>query len=308
MSDLEFEQEENLETEAQEIDTEESSGFEVEVVDDTPEEDRDRPRRPDDAEPDIGDDEELTDVSKKVQSRINKLRYEYHEERRRKEEAERLREEALNVAKTAYEENQRLKQTLSQGEQVLVDQAKNRIEAQIKQAELAYRNAYESGDSDQIILAQRQLNSLEYERAKVSDYRPKQYTPDPQPEFFNQQAQTTPQVPQPDEKAVAWAERNPWFQKDPEMTSYAFGVHQKLVEQGYNPSTDAYYQQIDENVRKRFPENFGQSQRPGNVVAPAGRASKSPRKIKLTRTQVALAKRLGISPEQYAAQMLKEQR
>ena len=308
MSDLEFEQDDNLETEAQEVSTNESDDYEVEIVDDTPEEDRDRPRRADDAEPDIGDEEELTDVSKKVQNRINKLRYEYHEERRRKEEAERLREEALNVAKQAYEENQRLKQTLSQGEQVLVDQAKNRIEAQIKQAEVAYRNAYESGDSDQILLAQRQLNALEYERAKVSDYRPKEYQPDPEPEFFRQQTQAAPQVPIPDAKAMAWAERNPWFQKDPEMTSYAFGVHQKLVEQGYNPQTDAYYQQIDENVRKRFPENFGNSQRPGNVVAPAGRASKSPRKIKLTKTQVALAKRLGITPEQYAAQMLKEQR
>lgn len=307
MSDLEFEQQEDFETDPQEIQTEERDELEVEVVDDTPEEDRDKPRRPDGAEPDLGDDEELQDVSKKVQSRISKLRYEYHEERRAKEEAQRLREEAINMAKQAYEENQRLKQTLAQGENVLVDQAKSRIESQIKQAEISYRNAYESGDSDQIIQAQRQLSALEYERAKLGEYKPVQYQPDPEPEFFNQQ-QARPQVPKPDAKAMAWAERNPWFQTDPEMTSYAFGVHQKLVEQGYDPTSDAYYEQIDENVRKRFPENFGNSQRPGNVVAPAGRASKSPRKIKLTKTQVALAKRLGITPEQYAAQMLKEQR
>jgi hypothetical protein len=304
MSELEQE----IETTEIETPEEEDSGFEIEVVDDTPEKDRNRPRRDDDKEPEIPEDNEIENYSENVQKRIKQLRFEYHEERRRKEEAERIREEAISAAKRLHEENNRLKKTLTQGEQVLVDQARNRIDAQIEQAKFNYRNAYETGDTDKILEAQENLTALQAEKFKLSDYRPQQYVESPEPNFT--QAPQRPQVAEPDAKAKSWAERNPWFQKDPEMTSYAFGVHQRLVTEGYDTSSDEYYAAIDESIQKRFPENFGGSQQrqPGNVVAPASRASKGPRKIKLTQTQVALAKRLGLTNEQYAAQMLKEMR
>lgn len=300
------------EVENTEIGVEESedSGFEVEIVDDTPEQDRGRPRLPDEElekEPDVPEDE-IQNYSDSVKKRINQLTHRVHEERRRKEESERIREEAIAAAKRLHEENSNLRRTLTQGEQVLVDQARNRIDAQIEQAKFNYRNAYESGDTDKILEAQEQLTALQSEKFKISDYRPQEYKETPAPEF--NQAPQRPQVAEPDAKAKAWAEKNTWFQKDPEMTSYAFGVHQKLVTEGYDTASDEYYSAIDENMRKRFPENFGGSQQrqPGNVVAPANRAGKGPRKITLTQTQVALAKRLGLTPEQYAAQMLKEMR
>jgi hypothetical protein len=301
-----------LENESVEVENSEDqdSGFEIEVVDDTPEQDRGRPRLPDEElekDPEVPEDE-IQNYSDSVKKRISQLTHRIHEERRRKEESERIREEAIVAAKRLHEENNRLKKTLTQGEQVLVDQAKNRIDAQIEQAKFSYRNAYETGDTDKILEAQERLTALQSEKFKISDYRPQQYVESPEPSFT--QAQQQPKIAEPDAKAKNWADKNPWFQKDPEMTSYAFGVHQRLVTEGYDTSSDEYYAAIDESVQKRFPENFGGSQQrqPGNVVAPASRASKGPRKMKLTQSQVALAKRLGLTNEQYAAQMLKDMR
>lgn len=301
-----------LENESVEVENSEDqdSGFEIEVVDDTPEQDRGRPRLPDEElekDPEVPEDE-IQNYSDSVKKRISQLTHRIHEERRRKEESERIREEAIVAAKRLHEENNRLKKTLTQGEQVLVDQAKNRIDAQIEQAKFSYRNAYETGDTDKILEAQERLTALQSEKFKISDYRPQQYIESPEPSFT--QAPQRPKIVEPDAKAKSWAEKNPWFQKDPEMTSYAFGVHQRLVTEGYDTSSDEYYAAIDESVQKRFPENFGGSQQrqPGNVVAPASRASKGPRKMKLTQSQVALAKRLGLTNEQYAAQMLKDMR
>jgi hypothetical protein len=127
--------------------------------------------------------------------------------------------------------------------------------------------------------------------------------------------QQKPKVPEPDAKTKAWAAQNEWFGNDSEMTGYAFGVHESLVKQGINPQSqaDEYYNRIDDSMRQRFPDKFGGQQveaapvrQAGSVVAPAGRSAKKPRRVQLTSTQVALAKRLGLSAEQYAAQLLKE--
>src|SRR6056300_1595848 len=136
---------ENTEVEVEESD---NSDFEVEIVDDTPEGDRGRPRRADDKEPEVPDDDEIANYSENVQSRIKKLRFEYHEERRRKEEAERVREQAVTDMQKLYEENQKLRETLTKGEGALVNQAKGRIAAELEKAKQAYKDAYESGDSD----------------------------------------------------------------------------------------------------------------------------------------------------------------
>ena len=287
----------------------EDSGFEVDIIDDTPEEDK--PRRAEDAEAQIPEDDEIASYGENVQKRIKQLKFEFHEERRRKEEAARLQDEAVDYARKVYEENQKLRKTLEEGEGVLVQQAKGRVEAELERAKSAYKQAYEVGDPDKLIEAQEQLNNLQNEKFRVESYKPKQQEVQEEPV----QLQQKPKVPEPDAKTKAWAAQNEWFGNDSEMTGYAFGVHESLVKQGINPQSqaDEYYNRIDESMRQRFPDKFDEQQveaapvrQTGSVVAPAGRSAKKPRRVQLTSTQVALAKRLGLSAEQYAAQLLKE--
>jgi len=287
----------------------EDSGFEVDIIDDTPEEDK--PRRAEDAEAQIPEDDEIASYGENVQKRIKQLKFEFHEERRRKEEAARLQDEAVDYARKVYEENQKLRKTLEEGEGVLVQQAKGRVEAELERAKSAYKQAYEVGDPDKLIEAQEQLNNLQNEKFRVESYKPKQQEVQEEPV----QLQKKPKVPEPDAKTKAWAAQNEWFGNDSEMTGYAFGVHESLVKQGINPQSqaDEYYNRIDDSMRQRFPDKFGEQQveaapvrQTGSVVAPAGRSAKKPRRVQLTSTQVALAKRLGLSAEQYAAQLLKE--
>ena len=278
----------------------EDDGFEIEVVDDTPEEDKGKPRRAEDAEPQVPSDDEVEKYSEGVQKRIKQLKFEFHEERRRKEEAARLQDEALRYAEQMQEENEQLRKTLEEGEGVLVNQAKGRVTAEIDKAKIAYKTAYESGDPDALIEAQAKLSELQVEKSRYDNYKPK---PRPAPE------------PEPSEMGMKWAEKNTWFQKDPEMTGYAFGVHEKLIKSGVAPDTEEYYNKIADAVRRVFPDKFDDGpiieesapqRQTGNVVAPAARSGKTPRKVQLTSTQVSLAKRLGLSNEQYAAQLMKD--
>ena len=285
--------------------------FEIEVVDDTPEPDRGKPRRSDGSEAKVPDDDELESYSEGVQKRIKQLKFEYHEERRRKEEASRLQEEALRYAQQVKSENEKLRKTLEEGEGVLVNQAKGRVSAELDKARAAYKNAYELGDSDALIEAQERLSALQAEKMRYDNYRPQ---PRQQQVQTPQYAQPQPQPPRPDAKALDWAKKNTWFERDSEMTGYAYGLHEKLVRSGVDPRSDEYYNQIDRAVRRVFPDRFdggkieevAPQRQAGNVVAPAARSGKLPRKVQLTSTQVALAKRLGLSNEQYAAQLMKE--
>ena len=294
-----------------EVQVEESS-IELEIVDDTPEEDRGKPRRADGAEPQIPEDDEIANYSENVQKRIKQLKYEYHEERRRKEEAARLQDEAVSYAKTIYEENQKLKKALEEGEGVLINQAKGRVEAELDKAKSAYKDAYESGDPDALIEAQTKMAELQAERLRVNSFKPQKREAAPAPV----EAPVQQEVPKPDEHAMRWAEKNEWFNNDKLMTAYAYGVHEDLVStHGIDArrSPEIYYQRIDQEMRKRFPDKFGEqnieeapARQTGSVVAPANRSAKKPRRVQLTSTQVSLAKRLGLSNEQYAAQLLKE--
>ena len=294
-----------------EVQVEESS-IELEIVDDTPEEDRGKPRRADGAEPQIPEDDEIANYSENVQKRIKQLKYEYHEERRRKEEAARLQDEAVSYAKTIYEENQKLKKALEEGEGVLINQAKGRVEAELDKAKSAYKDAYESGDPDALIEAQTKMAELQAERLRVNSFKPQKREAAPAPV----EAPVQQEVPKPDEHAMRWAEKNEWFNNDKLMTAYAYGVHEDLVStHGIDPrrSPEIYYERIDQEMRKRFPDKFGEqnieeapARQTGSVVAPANRSAKKPRRVQLTSTQVSLAKRLGLSNEQYAAQLLKE--
>jgi len=287
--------------------------IEVQIVDDRPEQDR-KPSAVENVSDDDVSDDELSSYSDNVQKRIKKMSWEKNELRRAKEEAERLREEAIEYAKAIYNDNARLKQTLREGEGVLVKQAQGRLQAQLDQAKARAKEAYDSGDSDAMIEAQAEIARLQNEKYRVDNYRPAPEQPvqDFQPQVQQRQQQAPVKPQQAD---LEWAGRNPWFGQNKEMTGFAYGVHDRLVESGVKEGSPLYYQSIDEAIKQRFPEEFGgshgdsvsssSSRQTGNVVAPARRSSKKPRQVTLTPSAAQLAKRIGLTPEQYAAQVMK---
>lgn len=305
--DLDFGEDKPVETKKQD-----EASFEVEIVDDRPEEDR-VAKRKEDTQPKVeGEEDEAKNYSDKVQKRIKELKYEYHEERRAKEEASRLREEALNYAKKLQKENDELRKSLSDGENVLINQAKGRVDAELEKAKKDYKEAYESGDPDKLVDASSELARIQSEKQRVDSYvPPKPQQPRKQEEPIPQQ----PQKPQVSQRALDWANENTWFNKDSKMTSYAFGVHEELVKKGVVGDSEEYYKEIDTEMRKVFPDKFDdviedeetQQSQTGNVVAPTKRSAKKPRTVRLTSTQVNLARRLGLTKEQYAAQLMKDQ-
>lgn len=286
------------------------SGVEVQIVDDVPEADRGKSVS--------GNDVYEDDSSHPVEKRINRLKYQYHQERRAKETHVRMQSEAVKYAQQVAKENQDLRSLLNQGEKMLIDEVKARATSDVDRAKDQYRSAIESGDTESIVDAQEALSEASYESKKAEEYTPVTSQSAPARPVPAQQ----PQAPQrkPDQKAQDWASRNEWFGPDREMTAYAQAVHETLVtDDKVDPTSDEYYQQIDSRVRDRFPEKFDesastqvepsrqqQSQRRSSIVAPSQRASggSAQRKVQLTATQVALAKRLGVTPEQYARQVL----
>jgi len=293
--------------------------LEVEVVDDTPEEDKNRPARTEGTKPDIPEDDEISSYKGDVQKRIKTLKYEYHEERRKKEAAEREKEEAVKHAERILQENNKLRKTLDDGEAVLVEQVKGKASAMIEAAKKEYKEAYEAGDPDKITEAQIKLNQAQNEAFRVQDYKPKPRAQEPEPKQVYTPAPAQKHEPTKEDKA--WMAENDWFQKEGEeaMTGFALGVHQSLIKKGINPKIDpeSYYGEIDKKMRATFPDYFNKNvveteevtappRQAGSVVAPPTRSAKKPRKVQLTSTQVNLARRLGLSNEQYAAQLLKE--
>jgi len=301
-----------------EVDFETEDDLEIEVQDDTPEQDRGKPKAAE-VEQDTKDgatDDDLEGYSESVKKRINKLKFDQHAERRAKEEAIRLREEAISYAEKVRKENEELRKAYVEGESVLVNQTKARLESELSSAKAAYKQAYESGDADAVLAAQERLLKLQVEHDRVSNYKLRgaqdlPVTPAPTKQVEQKAA---PQIPQPDDKAVKWAEKNTWFMKDKAMTGYVMGVHEDLVSQGIDPTSDLYYSRIDDAVRRTFPDKFDDGstedkaprRQAGPVVAPAARSPKAPRKIVLTSTEVALAKRLGVPLKAFAAQKLKD--
>lgn len=299
-----------------EVDLDNEDDLEIEVQDDTPEPDKGKPKAAE-AEPESkaasADDDDLEGYSESVKKRINKLKFDYHAERRAKEEAARLREEAIAYAEKVRKENEELRKAYTEGETVLVGQAKARIESQLAVAKSEYKSAYDSGDADAVLAAQEKLMKLQVELDRVSNYKPRAtQAAAPAPQSTAQPAK--PEIAKPDQKAMAWAENNPWFMKDKVMTGFAMGFHEELVSQGVDPKSDLYYSRIDEAVRRAFPDKFeggsteekAPRRQAGPVVAPAARSTKAPRKIVLTSTEVALAKRLGVPLKAFAAQKLKD--
>jgi hypothetical protein len=283
---------------------------EIEVVDDTPEEDRGREPMPKEIVEELENDE-LEEYSEKVKTRLKQMKKVWHDERREKERVERERQEALTAAQRLLEENRKLKSTLSNGEVSLLESYKQTANYEVEVAKRAYREAYEAGDADKLVDAQEKLSSATYRLNQLNSYRPTLQERESEVETQVQPVQT----PQLDQKTVAWQERNTWYGSDPEMTASALGLHQKLInERGPQfAGTDEYWGAVDKTMRRRFPDYFGdevvekpasRESKSSTVVAPASR-SRSPKKIVLKQSQLAIAKRLGLTPEQYARELMK---
>jgi hypothetical protein len=279
---------------------------EVEVVDDTPP--QDRGRTPMKEPPAEVTDEELEQYGENVKKRIQHFSKGYHEERRAKEAALREREEAIRLAQQVLEENKRLQGSLGQGQAALLDQAKRVVANEIEEAKRKLKDAHEAFDTEGIIEAQEALAKAVNRAERVNNFKPPALQPEKTEVQSVPQPVAQPQV-QVDSKARAWQESNPWFGSDQEMTAVALAVHQKLVEGGVNPTTDEYYEKINSRVRQLFPDAFPSEKAPkkSNVVAPATRST-APKKIVLTQSQVNIAKRLGVPLELYAKQVAEEMR
>ena len=288
-ADLEEEQGQEVEVAEEETQEEQAERETVEQVSEEEEEQKDEKE------------EELDQYSKNVRDRISKITQKY-----RDEEAQRIA--AVEFAQKVKEQNDELRQRLTALDQSYVGEFGTRIQSQIDAAKVAYQKAYDEGDADAMFEAQKNLSRLALEEAQVEQAKkrqeqqaaaPKQEQPQQQPQ---QQA-----APKPDPKAEAWALKNEWFGQDQTMTYAAFGIHRQLIEdEGFDPSSDEYYTELDRRVRSEFPQKFGGSKDKGPRVASAeSTASKSSTKkgrrtVKLTPSQIQIAKRLNVPLEEYA--------
>lgn len=296
----------------------ESTKDEIEVYDDRPEEDRghQRSKRDDDGEEASEDD--LAQYSQAVQSRIKKLTKKYHDERRDREQALRERTELERFARSMVEENKKLKAGSGKSNKALLDSAQKLVSTEINSAKSEYQAALDAGNSEEIVKAEEKLANARAKKLKLDNIRlPTAEAPTNSqetgqtPEREVQQPQQ-PQQParQPDTKAAQWAENNPWFNEDKAMTGFALGYHQELVANDVDPTSDEYYEKLNARMREVFPDKFEgeaaeeetprKSRQP--VVAPVNRST-SPKKYRLSKSQAAIARRLGVSLEDYAKQM-----
>jgi hypothetical protein len=296
-------------SEPEEADSDDDSDYSLEVIDDTPK--ADRGRKPSEPPVDVTD-EELEEYSDKVRKRIKHFSKGYHDERRAKEQALRERQELESLAQRLVNENKELRSNVGKNQAALLEQAKRVAENELEAAKRRYKEAYEAGDSEGVVAAQDSLTTAKIKSDKLNNFEMPSLQDDNSPD--NMSFETAPQRVQVDPKAEAWKQANPWFNQDHEMTSLAMGLHTKLVQDGLDPRSDEYYERIDARMRQLFPERFEDTQeeedrpkRRSNVVAPATRST-APKKIRLTQTQVTLAKRLGLSPEQYAKQVALDMR
>jgi hypothetical protein len=307
-----------------EVNLEPDAEFEIEIVDDRPPEDQ-RETTDDVPAGDVAEDEndeELRDVSGRVKKRIDQLTFKYNDERRKVESAERMREEAVRFAEQRQRENEDMRRILAEGEKVVVAEVLSRTKADVDRAKQQYAIAVEEGDPALVAEAMATLNKAQIEQHQAETYQPVSQ-PAPEP-FVPAQAPPPPQqqvAPPAEEPAFTeWKANNEWFETDPDKRMFAIAVHEELARTqestGVIVGTDAYYKRIDERMSAAFPalrgtEGEGEPVRSPAppVVAPAARASapsdKMPRKVVLSPTQVDLAKRLGLTPEQYARENFK---
>ena len=289
-----------------ELEEESKNEVEIEIEDDTPEEDRGRvpadPERVKALEVDV---DELDKYSKDAKDKMIQMKRVWNDERRRADSAERERAAAIEAAQNLFEENKRIKGILNSGEKEYVDAVKTTTGLQLEMAKKAYKDAYDMGDTDKLLEAQEEMTRVAMQMDKIKNFK----LPPLQEENFKVQREQYQQPARPDDKVMEWQERNSWFGQDEEMTASALGLHEKLKNSGVAVGSDEYYAKLDETMRRRFPESFEEeakedTPRRNTVVAPATRTT-APRKVRLKTSQLAIAKKLGLTPEQYVRELLK---
>jgi len=295
---------------------------EIEIEDDTPPEDRNRKPMKEPVE-EVTDDE-LNNYDEKVQARIKKFTRGYHDERRAKEAALREREAAESLAKQLWEQNKALQEQLSVGTKAYMEQSKSTAQLEYESAKRLYKEAYDSGDSDALVEAQTKLNRAAINLDKAESFKPSLQNDNNEVQTSQSSINKSNVTP----RDQRWMDNNTWFGTDSEMTASALGLHQKLAQEygSQYVGTDEYYQKIDATMRKRFPEYFDtgsyeddepsktsepayeetprRATKPAAVVAPATRST-PPNRIRLKASQAAIARRLGVSYEEYARQVAK---
>lgn len=293
--------------------------LDIEVEDDTPEEDRGRQPIPKELVDKLEQETELDKYDEEVKSKLRAAKKVYHDERREKERATREREEALALAKQAIEENKRLKSQLSEGEKVFASTAKDAAERSLQIAQSEYKAAYDAGDGEALAAAQVKLTQAALALQKAEDFKPSLQTEEKEVKL------PKTETPQLEPRTAEWLSENTWFgnPKHKAMSSYAYGVHEELLDeygQSFNGTKD-YFRRIDKAMRQTFPDYFKEQDgdeevnaedqkpqqarvKPAPVVAPASRST-APKKVRLKQSQIEVAKRLGITPEAYAKEFLK---
>jgi len=288
--------------------------IEIEIEDDIPEEDKGKTPLPKNIVDEI-DEDDLESYSQEAKQRLFQMKKLINDERRVKDEALREHQEAIRVANLVIEENKKLKSRLTDGEKVYVSTAKENISRELAEAKREYREAYDSGDSERLVEAQERLTDVKMKSQEIERYKPQYEENALQSEESNVQIQNQQPAPQRlDSKTQAWLDKNRWYGEDDDMTFLASGIHRRLEREGVPLGSDHYWNVINTEVRKRFPEKFSEedtgtkdpvkTNKPSTVVAPATRSTSS-KKIKLTQTQLALAKKFNLSPEQYAMELTK---
>jgi len=296
--------------------------LDIEIEDDTPEEDRGRQPIPKEIVDKLDQETELDKYDDEVKSKLKAMKKVYHDERREKERASREREEAIALAKQALEENKRLKSRISEGEKVFASTAKDAAERALQIAQSEYKAAYDAGDGEALATAQVKVAQAAIALQRVEDFKPTLQTQEK--EIQVSKTETTQQL---EPRTAEWLSENTWFgsPKHKAMSSFAYGVHEELLDEygsGFNGTKD-YFRRIDKAMRQRFPDYFKEQDgeevkevgvedqkpqqartKPAPVVAPASRST-APKKVRLKQSQIDVAKRLGISPEAYAKEFLK---
>jgi hypothetical protein len=299
---------------------EDTLDIELEIEDDTPEKDKGKEPIPKEMVDkfDAADDEE--ELDEKAQAlRLKQYKKVYHDERRAKEAAYREQKEAIELAKRVMEENKKLREQYSAGEKTYIETVQSQADLQVQVAQRAYKEALESGDPDRIVEAQTALNDAGYKVHRAKDFKPSALQTEENDVQIQQVEQQRPKI---DPKTQSWLEQNPWYGTKKAMSSYAVGIHEELLDE-YGQTivgTDQYFKRIDRTMRDKFPEYFDTMEdkaepkeevqkpaskaKPSTVVAPATRSTAS-KQVKLKTSQQAIAKKLGLTPEQYARELMK---
>jgi hypothetical protein len=287
--------------------------IELEIEDDTPQEDRGRKPLPEPLKEELEKDD-LESYDEEVKVKLKQMRKVWHDERREKESADRERQEALRLAQALVEENRRIRTILDTGGKEYATTLQYAAKLELEKARKEYKEAYDSGDSDAVMAASEKLTDANLRVRQAENFK---MPPLQQEEYVVQNAQTQ-EAPRPaNQKLEAWQERNEWYGKDDEMTAAALGLHEKLKKAGeVQIGSDEYYAILDKTIRRRFPENFDAEEtevpkaktetrtRPSTVVAPAVRST-APQRIRLKQSQINIAKKLGLTPHQYALELSK---